>query len=302
MSTNEHEDLSHAMEVLADRQPPAGPPPTAELLHRGRLHKRRRAAVMTGGVAAVAAIAVAGAFAVGGTGGTGGSPTAGGIGPAASASGSAAPTDLPSTRPTDTGSPSTRPTDTGSPSTRPDMSSPSTNPTNSDSPAKPSDAAAPPLANLLEARLPAGYHIVKTWNESPTAPGKPWRAGAAHTITNGSRTGNMRIELGRVAGVPSGTTDYKPIADCGTMSNCTITHRPDGSVLMVMLPSAAPGGLQDWRALLYGTDGGMVTASSGTVPGPGEGTEIYPGPPVLNGEQLTALALDPVWQGIIHQH
>ncbi|MFJ5922513.1 hypothetical protein ACIQF6_07850 [Kitasatospora sp. NPDC092948] len=292
MSTNEHEDLSYAMEVLADRQPPPGRPPTAELVRRGRLRKRRRAAVMTGGVAAVAAVAMAGAFVVGGS----GSPAVSGIGPAAGASGSTTPTELPSSRPTNTGLPSTRPTNTSSPSSKPtDTGSPSSKPSGA-------PTADLPLANLLEARLPAGYHIVSTWNQPATKPGDPWRAGAGHTITNGSRTGNMRIELTQVTGVRSGSTDYKPTADCGSVPNCTVTQRPDGSVLMVVLPPAAPGGLQDWKALLYGTDGTLVTASSGTVPGPGEGSDIYPGPPVLNGDQLTALALDPVWQGIIHQH
>ncbi|MFD5563784.1 hypothetical protein [Kitasatospora griseola] len=292
MSINENEDLTQALEVLVDRQSPAGPPPTAELLRRGRLGRRRRAAVVTGGVAAVAAVAMAGAFAVGIG---GGSPTVG-IGPAASASGSAKPSGTPSGKPS--GTPSGKPS--GTPSGKP-----STDPTNSSPSGKPSDAptAGAPVPDLLAERVPAGYRILATWKDPGPKPGsgKPWRIGVAHTITNGPRTGTIRIELTQVAGVPSGSTDYKPTADCGTAPACTVTHRPDGSLLMVTLPAAAAG-LQDWQATLYSTDGSVVTASSSTVPAPGGATDPYSGPPVLNGEQLTALALDPVWQGVIKQH
>ncbi|MEV7123562.1 hypothetical protein [Kitasatospora griseola] len=293
MSINENEDLTQALEVLVDRQPPAGPPPTAELLRRGRLGRRRRAAVMTGGVAAVAAVAMAGAFAAGIG---GGSPTASGLGPAAGSSGKPTSTTSPSGKPTSTSSPSGKPTSTGSPSTDPTNSSPS---------GKPSDAptAGPLVPEMLAERVPAGYRILATWKDPGPKPGsgKPWRIGVAHTITNGPRTGTIRIELTQVVGVPSGSTDYKPTADCGTAPACTVTHRPDGSLLMVTLPAAAAG-LQDWQATLYGTDGSMVTASSSTVPAPGGGTDLYSGPPILNGEQLTALALDPVWQGVIKKH
>ncbi|MFJ1795140.1 hypothetical protein [Kitasatospora griseola] len=291
MSTNDHEDLSNALEVLVDRQPPAGDAPVAELVRRGRLRKRQRAAVMTGGVAAVVAVAMAGAFVVGAE----GSPTAGGIGPAAAASGSAKPSSTPSDKAS--GSPSGKPSSSGSPSGKP---------TSSGSPSgKPSDAptAGAPVPDLLAERIPVGYRILTTWKDPGPRPGsgQSWRLGAGHTITNGSRTGNIRIELTQLVGVPSGSTNYTPTADCGSMPDCTVTQRPDGSVLIVQLPAAAAG-MQDWKALLYGTDGSLVTASSGTVPGPGDGTDLYPGPPVLDGEQLKALALDPVWQGIIKQH
>ncbi|MFJ8442480.1 hypothetical protein [Kitasatospora griseola] len=273
MSTNDHEDLTYAMEELADRQAPAGPPPTAELVRRGRLRKRQRAAVLTGGVAAVAAVAMAGAFVVGGG---SGSPTATGIGPAAAASGTGTPT----------GSPSGKPTSTSSP-------------------IKPSDThtAGPPIASLLAERLPAGFKILNSWDYPGAKPGSGlWLVGAAHNISNGSQSGSMRLELTQLRDVPAGSTNYKPTADCGPALNCTVTHRPDGSVLIVSLPPKAAGGEQDWSASLYGTDGGLVTASSGNIAGPGQGGGVYGGGAVLTGEQLTALALDPVWQGIIQKH
>ncbi|KIQ62884.1 hypothetical protein TR51_28735 [Kitasatospora griseola] len=290
MSINENEDLTQALEVLADRQPPAGPPPTAELLRRGRLGRRRRAAVMTGGVAAVAAVAMAGAFAVGIG---GGSPTASGLGPAAGASG----------KPTSTSSPSGKPTNT---------SSPSTDPTSTGSPAKPADlpTAGPLKPDMLEERIPAGYHVISTWKDQhplPGGQGQEWRVGTGHSITNGSRTGDVRIELAQVAGVPRGTTGYQPTATCGAAPDCTVTHRPDGSVLIVDLPPVV-NGFEGWKATLYGTDGGMVTAASGSVtatsvfPDPRAVEDRPPVPPVLTVDQLTALALDPIWQTVLKQY
>ncbi|OKJ16823.1 hypothetical protein [Kitasatospora sp. CB01950] len=266
MSTTDHEDLSHALEVLADGQAPAGPAPVADLLRRGRRSKRRRAATMTGAVAAIIAVAVAGGAVL-----TAG-PTSTVAGPAAAPSGggSSKPSDGASSKP-------------GSP------------------------GSVPNVAELLAARIPAGYRIENTWNDpgpQPLPSGMPgptdgvrqqaFRVGALHSITNGTRSGNIRIEVGQVIGVPRHSTGYKPHATCGNVPKCAVENRPDGSQLYTYLPDAAAG-LQDWRVTLYRTDGSMITASSNTIAN--QGDKLYPSP-LLDGDQLTALALDPVWQHV----
>ncbi|MFD8596082.1 hypothetical protein ACFV1L_13860 [Kitasatospora sp. NPDC059646] len=260
MSTTDHEDLSHALAVLADRQAPDGPAPVADLLRRGRRSRRGRAAALTGAAAVVAA-ALAGVAALPA------GPTSTGIGPAAAASGGG-----------------------------------SAGPTGGASPGPGDPDSGPDVAELLAARIPAGYRIEKTWTDpgpqpvpSPTAGyrAQAFRVGALHGITNGTRSGDIRIEVGQVPGVPRHSKDFKPHANCADTPRCWVENRPDGSQLYKVLPEVATGN-QTWQVTLFRTDGSMIVASSSIFLGQEDRLRT----PVLDGDRLTALALDPVWQQV----
>ncbi|MFD7733566.1 hypothetical protein ACFV6F_24695, partial [Kitasatospora phosalacinea] len=116
------------------------------------------------------------------------------------------------------------------------------------------------------------------------------QVGAGYTIVKGSKTGTVQLTVDRGQ---AGASRRAP-ATCD-IQGCSVTQQPDGSTLVLQLPPAAVGGEQVWQATLYRTDGSMIVAESGLVPLPGHGHELYAGPPALDGQQLTALVLDPVW-------
>ncbi|MFD8482390.1 hypothetical protein [Kitasatospora sp. NPDC059673] len=306
MSTNEHEDLSQALEVLADRQLPPGSAPTADLLRRGRRSKRLRAATVSGTAVVVGAVAM-GALFIGGP-----AATSSGIGPAAAAASgpeaSGKPSGTPSGKPTESSKPSSQPSGKPTESSKP-SSQPSTKPSGSSKPSgtpstKTSNSPVlnPRVQELLAARNPAGYRIASSYDDPDPEPGSGVRYRVATTetlvndATNPVRVGDLRIEITHVKEMAPGTT-YQPNPSCDATSNCTITHRPDGSVLMVKLPPAA-GGIYWWQATLYRTDGSLVTAISNNSPMAPDGPID---PPALNGDQLTTLVLDPVWSHVIDQ-
>jgi hypothetical protein len=117
---------------------------------------------------------------------------------------------------------------------------------------------------------------------------------AAYTVTDGTATGGVEVTVNRLA---AGALP----ADAGGceagITGCTSVTQPDGARLTIHRPARAPGGEQLWDAYLRRPDGTMVTVSAGNIPGPGTGlTEPYPNGPLLTGDQLGALALDPVWR------
>ncbi|MGW4379296.1 hypothetical protein [Kitasatospora sp. NPDC004531] len=290
MSTDEHEELSHALEELADRQPPPGSAPTADLLRRGRRRRLVRSAAMTGTAVAVAAVALGGLFA--------GTPvdTAAGIGPAAGATvsdkptGSAKPSGTPSTKPTGSAKPSGTPTGKDQPKP---SGTPSTKTSNS-------PVLNPRVEELLAARRPAGYRLTNAFSDPDPEPGSGvrYRVVATEGLFRDSdrRGGDISMAITHVQGMPQGAT-YQPNPSCGGASNCTVTHRPDGSVLMVTL-SPAVHDIFWWEATLYRTDGSLITARERNSPEMGEDPVF---PPILDGDQLAALALDPVWTQVVDQ-
>ncbi|MFI9783174.1 hypothetical protein ACIHEI_06620 [Kitasatospora sp. NPDC051984] len=297
MSTNDHEDLSHALEVLADRQLPPGSAPTADLLRRGRRSKRLRAATVTGTAVAVGALAMGTLF-IGGPG-----ATTTGIGPAAAAASgpeaSSKPSSTPSGSSKPSGEPSTKPSGSAKPSGTPsEVSKPSGTPSTKTSNSPVLD---PRVKELLTARIPAGYRIANSYDDPDPAPGSGVRYRVATTmlLVDDAKSPvegtDIRLEISHMPGMAPGTT-YQPNPTCDGASNCTVTQRPDGSVLMVKLPPAA-GDFYRWSAALYRTDGNIVTASANNSP-------MMGGPivqPAFNGDQLTTLVLDPVWSNVIDQ-
>ncbi|MFC8716087.1 hypothetical protein [Kitasatospora sp. NPDC057198] len=280
MNDTEHQEMSRALRDLVDSQDPAGPAPVAELLHRGRRRRGLRTTAVTGSVAAVAAIAVFGGIALSG----GSAETA--VGPAGQGTASASVSVSASASAT------------------------------SGSAAKQGPTTGAEVAALLKSRFPAGYQAVgepflvnprtdePSFAVNPDLPEETRKQltkslrgndsiGAGYTIANGSKTGTVQITISH------GTAGRAP-AGC-TVPYCSVIKQPDGSILLLTLPSYGPEVPQVWQALLYRTDGTMVTAESGTLPLPGHGQELYAGPPALDGQMLTALALDPVWtQGAAH--
>ncbi|MFF4342781.1 hypothetical protein ACFY00_22980 [Kitasatospora sp. NPDC001540] len=279
MNDTEHQEMSRALRELADRHGPAGPAPVTELLHRGRRRRGLRTTAVTGSVAAVAAVAVFGGIALSG------GPATTGAGPAASASASSASSASASASGASGGA------------------------------VRPGPASGAEIAALLKDRLPQGYRadgepsviedraadlsqIEKQLTEeqkkrAAEQGGLPGRLlgggqiGAGYTVVKGSKTGTVQLTINRGTG-------HRAPAACD-IKGCSITKQPDGGTVVLYLPPAAAGGEQVWQATLYRTDGTMVEAGSGTVPLPGRGQELYAGPPVLDGQQLTALVLDPVW-------
>ncbi len=224
------------------------------------------------------------------------------VGPAA-----AAASDLPSDKPTGSAKPSGTPSGkpSGSPSGKP-SGTPSGKPSGTPS-TKTSNSPVlnPTVEDLLAARNPAGYRIVNRYNDPDPTPGSGLRYRVATTEflaqegdwpdpNHPPRTGDLGIEITHVKGMAPGTT-YQPNPDCEGTPNCTITHRPDGSVLMVKLPPAA-GDLYTWQATLYGTDGSIVSATEDNSPMMGQNPVLLP---LLDGDRLTALVLDPVWKQVV---
>ncbi|GLW53272.1 lipase chaperone [Kitasatospora phosalacinea] len=284
MNDTEHQEMSRALRDLADRHGPAGPAPVTELMHRGRRRRGLRTAAVTGSVAAVAAVAVFGGLALSG------GPTATVAGPAGAGTASTSASTSASVTPG--GAVQLGPT------------------------------SGAEVAALLKSRFPQGYRadgepfLVEDkgidWellNKQLTEEQKKLAAeqgglpdrlkngariggqvGAGYTIAKGSKTGTVQLTISRGQdGAP-----HRAPATCGT-PGCSATKQPDGSTLVLNLPPAAAGGEQVWQATLYRTDGSMITAESGTVPLPGHGSDLYAGPPALDGQQLTALVLDPAW-------
>ncbi|WP_033222179.1 hypothetical protein [Kitasatospora phosalacinea] len=275
MNDTEHQEMSRALRDLADRHGPAGPAPVTELMHRGRRRRGLRTAAVTGSVAAVAAVAVFGGIALSG-------------GPATTVAG-----------PAGQGTASASASVSGSPG----------------SAVRPGPTSGAEIATLLKDRFPQGYRAdgepfviedraadlsliekqlteeqKKLAVEQGRLPGRLLggdEIGAGYTVVKGSRTGTVQLTIDRGTG-------HRAPATCDT-EGCSITKQPDGSTVVLYLPPAAVGGQQVWQATLYRADGTMVVAGSGTVPLPGHGQDLYAGPPVLDGQQLTALVLDPVW-------
>ncbi|MFG2824302.1 hypothetical protein ACGFX4_33340 [Kitasatospora sp. NPDC048365] len=259
--TEDDERIAHALHDLADRRTttdapgplgsvgsvgPVGPVPVAELLRRGRRSRRLRTLTRT--------VTAAGAVALACT-----------TGIALAPGGATTPTPAP---------PAAHSTSAPAPAT----SSPSPTAT---------PATADQALDLLRSKLPGTLRLSLPWTAGPPPKGLPgaYRIAAAYTVTDGSRTGSVRIEIARAA---PRTADPCPIPDC------TVTALPDGSQLTVYLPTV--GDLQDWRAELRRPDGTFITASAGNIPGPGDKRrDPYPNSPLLDGAQLTALAQDPVW-------
>ncbi|MFB7948206.1 hypothetical protein ACFC6L_25180 [Kitasatospora phosalacinea] len=278
MNDTEHQEMSRALRDLADRHGPAGPAPVTELMHRGRRRRGLRTAAVTGSVAAVAAVAVFGGLALSG------GPTATVAGPAGTGTASAPA----SASVTPGGAVRLGPT------------------------------SGAEVAALLKSRFPQGYRadgepylvddkgvdlelLGKQLTEEQKKQlaeqgGLPDRlrggekVGAGYTIVKGSKTGTVQLTVDRGQG---GTPRRAPTT-CD-LPGCSVTEQPDGSTLLLDLPPAAAGGEQVWQATLYRTDGSMIVAQSGVVPLPGHGHDLYAGPPALDGQQLTALVLDPVW-------
>ncbi|WP_282206234.1 hypothetical protein [Kitasatospora fiedleri] len=271
MNDIEDQEMSRALRDLAGRHGTAGPAPVAELLHRGRRRRGLRLAAVTGSAAAVAAVAVFGATAL-----AGGPSSTAAVGPAGQG--------------------------TASVSASLSASTVRTGPT---TPAE--------IADLLSSRFPTGYHAdgrptlvdsrstgadaeerkrlaeLQGGTPAPSRP-LPETIGAGYTVTNGTKTGTVQLSIMHL---PNGTGQ---LADpCNNLPGCSATRQPDGSTLVLSLAPAPADLPQVWRADLYRTDGTVIAAESGNVPLPGHGQDLYTGPPVLNGEALTALVLDPVW-------
>ncbi|MFE1319634.1 hypothetical protein [Kitasatospora phosalacinea] len=290
MNDTEHQEMSRALRDLADRHGPAGPAPVTELMHRGRRRRGLRTAAVTGSAAAVAAVAVFGGLALSG------GPTATVAGPAGTGAASA------STSASSAASASASVTPGGAVQLGP--------------------TSGAEVAALLKSRFPQGYQAdgepflvedkgidrelldmqlteeqKKQLAEQGGLPDRlkdgvrlGGQVGAGYTIVKGSKTGTVQLTISRGQ---DGASHRAP-AKCVT-AGCHLTEEPDGSTLVLDLPAAAASGEQVWQATLYRSDGSMIVAQSGVVPLPGHGHDLYPGPPALDGQQLTTLVLDPVW-------
>ncbi|BFV58554.1 hypothetical protein KCMC57_up36580 [Kitasatospora sp. CMC57] len=250
--TEEDERIARALRLLMDRQVTPVPVPMARLLHRGRSARRLR--TLTG--IATGAGGVAAVCVVALT-----------LAPAATVQ----PPAPPAARST-----------TATPSVV----------------ATPAPTGAAELLELLRSKVPTGLKLSNPWtldrtSDIPLTPGVSVKhAAAAYIASDGSGTGNIRIEVGRAAPSADGTV-HPPACN---IPGCTVTAQPDGGFLTLSLPARAAGGEQDWRATVQRPDGTTVTAGAGNIPGPGsDRKEPYPNPPLLTGVQLSALALDPAW-------
>lgn len=264
------DEFSHALREAAD----AAPPPPLERLavgaqQRGRRRRQRR--VVVASAAAVAVLAAGGTLALRER----PSATAAGPGPVAATAGPTSP---------GTASP------TPSPSPTPVASSSAT------------PMTADQMLALLRGRLPAGLQLSNPMGQGtePTPNAMLQMTMAAFTITDNRGSGGVELIVSRSA--PS--SDLASNSQCaptphGATPTCTSSALPGGGYLRVNLPARAAGGEQVWTADLWQPDGVHVEASAGNLPGPGTRAN---GPtrdaPVLNGDQLTALALDPVWQPV----
>ncbi|PBC70534.1 hypothetical protein BX265_5074 [Streptomyces sp. TLI_235] len=257
------DQLSHALRQAVD----AAAPPSVESMAVGaqRLgQRRRRRRTVVAGAAAVALFAGAGALTIHQR-------------PAATVAG-----------PAPTGS-ATGPAGT------------SARPASPAAPTTPAPVTGARMLELFRARLPAGLALSKPLgpgSEATTGPGRLLpHAMAGFSVTDARGEGSVTVEVIRD---PPGNASERSFCPPPTKTpTCTVTPRPDGAVLTVNRPKAAAGGEQRWQVDLLGADGTLVTVASSNIPGPPTRAE---GPtrdaPVLDTAQLTAVALDPVWQQV----
>ncbi|WP_431677716.1 hypothetical protein [Kitasatospora sp. KL5] len=257
------DQFSHALRQAVD----AAPPPSVDSMavgaqQRGRRRKRRRTVVA--GAAAVALLAGAGAL----TAHQKPTTTATGPAPTSSATGTAQASASPAS-----------PAATG----------------------VPVPVTAQQMLELFRARLPAGLALSKPMglgSETTLGPGRPLRrAMAAYGVTDARGEGSVIVEVIRQRpGNPSERSFCPPPTDPPT---CTATPRPDGAVLTVNRAKRAAGGEQEWQVNLLGADGVQVSVRSSNIPGPPTtATKPTRDAPVLDTAQLTAIALDSVWQQV----
>ncbi|MEV4560579.1 hypothetical protein AB0K51_26785 [Kitasatospora sp. NPDC049285] len=253
--TTDDERLPRALRDLADRHPGGGPAPVAELLSRGRRARRLRTLTATATASCAVAVLAATTLVLAPS-GPAAAPVAPSTGSASASASSGSPTPSPSPTPT--------------------------------------ALTAAQLLEMLRAKLPPSLRLSEPWTHGPGPNGLGASTGptaisvaAAFTVTDGAHTGTAEIEISHVA--PGNRPDTCDIAFC------TVTPQPGGGSLTVYLPDY-PGVPQVWRATLRRPDGTLITASAGNVPGAVSASmELYPNPPLLDGPQLTALALDPAW-------
>jgi hypothetical protein len=115
---------------------------------------------------------------------------------------------------------------------------------------------------------------------------------AAYTIIDGNGPGAVSVQVTRTP------ANFVPGKGCSAdRPKCSETTLPDGSDLVTILPETPdtpPGLPKNTEVWLYSTNGIMVFAESGNIPGPGQGTTLGKGPK-LTPDQLKTLAEDPVW-------
>ncbi|MDH6115185.1 hypothetical protein P3T36_004104 [Kitasatospora sp. MAP12-15] len=190
-----------------------------------------------------------------------------------------------------------------------DVSSPSTVGTTADPATPAATRKLPPLTpvpapvtsgqllELFKAELPADLRLSNAMTQDGSAGGSV-QLTAAYTATDGHHTGGVEINLTRAPAHPGQRASVGPCS--GGIPDCTTTAEPGGASLSLYLPAQAAGGEQNWTATLDRPDGSALTISAGNIPGPGSGRDTpYPNAPLLSAAQLTALALDPVWQPLM---
>ncbi|MCX4749860.1 hypothetical protein OG455_30830 [Kitasatospora sp. NBC_01287] len=261
------EEFSHALREAATDSPPVA----VDLLalgaaERGQRRKRRRTVLAS--AATVALLAGVGALTLQPR------PSAEAAGP--SADGRGAPTVSAAA--------------SGSPTTTPSPSAPSPS---TPSPSATAPVSAEQLLELFKTKLPGGLQLSDPMARD-NVDGVSNRF-AALTVTDGRGSSSVEITIQHAPPWPNPTKP--PIGNCLTTDpDCVGTAQPGGAYLLAYHPPRAAGGAQQWSAMFDRPDGARVIVDESDVPGPGTGrTEPYANALLLSPEQLSALALDPVW-------
>lgn len=158
----------------------------------------------------------------------------------------------------------------------------------------PTEVTADQFGSLFKSKLPANLQLSSPMaTKGQHAP----QLVSAYAAKDGDRNGAVEIDISKAG-------SHGPQATAGPCSHpvadCTTTTEADGSTLTVYLPAKDADGSQEWTAFLRRPDGGVVQVmASNLQPSADHPYQVYANAPMLDGTQLSAIALDPAWQPLI---
>jgi hypothetical protein len=168
-------------------------------------------------------------------------------------------------------------------------------------------ASADQFGALFTSKLPASLQLSSPMLSKQT---HDPQLVAVYAAKDGDHQGSVEIDISKAG-------SHGPQSTAGPCSHpvpdCTTTTEPDGSTLTLYLPTKdaygeqiwgaakdAHRGEQVWSAFLRRPDGSVVMVESGNLqPSANLPHQVYANSPLLDGTQLTAIALDPAWQPLI---
>jgi hypothetical protein len=186
-------------------------------------------------------------------------------------------------------------TSAGPNSARPSSAPPTGTGTTSPGTAKPVKVSAEEFGALFASKLPASLQLSDRMveREETHAP----QLVAVYAAKDGDRNGAVEIDISKTDPHGQQPTD----GYCShPVPNCTTTTEPDGSTLTVYLPAKDAEGGQLWIAMLSRPDGSEVSVTAGNKqPSADKPHQNYANSPLLDGAQLSKIALDPAWLPLI---